>query len=341
MKAFVTGGSGFVGSHLIELLIAEGHDVRALARSEASSRYIESLGAVAVIGDIEQPESLAGVCNDCDVVYHAAARVDMVGSEADFLKTTVEGTRSMMNAAAASGVRRFVHVSSCGAYHPKYYKAGIAIDENTPMEEPPKWFQYGRAKYFAERVITDDCPSAMDWVIVRLGYVYGPRNQTMHDYVEPAMRDKMMRIVGDGKNPMAFVYVGDVARAILLAGTVEAASRRTLIAGNGRETITQQQYFDALADGFKMKRIRKRAPYWLAYGSGFVFEWWYRFPIRRWFPIGHRATSIRRASVALTGLPQCIDCSETQKVLGWKPTVRFEDGIAKAFDWYQEKYHAG
>lgn len=329
MRAFVTGGSGFVGSHLIERLIERGDSVRALARPTSDHAFLRSLGAEIVIGDIENADSLKDACADCDVCYHAAARVDMIGSEADFRRTTIDGTRDLLKAAAASGVRRFVHVSSCGAYHPKLYTTGVPINEATPMREPPRWFMYGRAKYRAERVVMEECPDAMEWVIVRLGYVFGPRNRTLREYVEPAMRDPMMSILGNGRNPMAMVYVDDVARAIAAAGAVPAAAGRALIAA-GTEHVSQQAYFDALADGFGMPRVKKRTPYWIAYLAGWIGEFIFRS--------GIRATSIRRASVALTGLPQQIDCKETQTLLNWTPDVSFSDGMKRAFDWYRTEY---
>ncbi|MCB9853957.1 MAG: NAD-dependent epimerase/dehydratase family protein [Phycisphaerales bacterium] len=326
MRAFVTGGSGFVGSHLIEQLIRRGDSVRALARPSSDHAFLKSLGADIFIGDIENAESLREACRDCDVCYHAAARVDMVGSEEDFRRTTIDGTRALMLAAAASGVKRFVHVSSCGAYHPKLYTTGAPINEDTPMSEPPKWFMYGRAKYLAERIVMEECPSSMEWVIVRLGYVFGPRNRTLREYVEPAMRDSMMSLVGSAKNPMAMVYVDDVAEAIAKAGIVANAAGMALIAA-GTEHVTQRQYFDALADGFGMPRVRRKTPYWIAYFFGWLGEFL--------FKSGVRATSIRRASVALTGLPQRIDASKTQRLLNWTPKVTFDDGMARAFAWYR------
>ncbi|HPF40593.1 MAG TPA: NAD-dependent epimerase/dehydratase family protein [Phycisphaerae bacterium] len=329
MRAFVTGGSGFVGSHLIEQLIRRGDSVRALARPTSDHAFLKSLDADIFLGDIEDADSLKAACADCDVCYHAAARVDMVGSEEDFRRTTIDGTRALMLAAAASGVKRFVHVSSCGAYHPMLYTTGEPITEDTPMTEPPMWFMYGRAKYLAERVVMADCPSSMEWVIVRLGYVFGPRNRTLREYVEPAMRDSMMSLVGNAKNPMAMVYVDDVAEAIAKAGMVPEAAGRALIAA-GNEHVTQRQYFDALADGFGMRRVRRKTPYWIAYFFGWLGEFI--------FKSGIRATSIRRASVALTGLPQRIDCSKTQQLLNWTPSVSFEDGMARAFAWYRAAY---
>ena len=112
MRALVTGGTGFVGSHLIERLVADGMNVRALIRRDSDRAGMLALGADAVRGNLDDAESLTRACRDVDIVYHAAARVEIVGSEADFMRTTVEGTRRLCEAAAAANVKRFVYVSS-------------------------------------------------------------------------------------------------------------------------------------------------------------------------------------------------------------------------------------
>lgn len=331
MKAFVTGGTGFVGSHLIEELRSRGDDVRALVRSAAGVPGVESLGAQAVMGDLDDEAALRDGCAGCDVVYHSAARVEIHGDEADFNRTTVDGTRRLAQAALDSGVKRFVQVSSCGIYHPQLFAKGAVLDERTPTPMPPHWFPYGRAKLRAEEVVREVCDGRMEWVIVRLGYLYGPRNRTMKTHVEPAMRDSTMTILGKGDNEMAFVYVTDVVRALALAGRVPEAAGRVLIAA-GNEHVTQQQYFDAMADGFGMPRIRRHMPYAIAY----FFSWLGEYLIRS----GPRRNSVRRASVALTGLPQRVDCRETQRILGWTPEVRFEEGMRRAFEWYHGEFGA-
>jgi len=329
MKALVTGGTGFVGSHLIEQLRDRSDEVRALVRPSSDRSLLESIGAEPVVGDLDDAGSLRRACEGCDIVYHAAARVEMVGSEADFHRTTVAGTQRLLAAAAEHGVRRFVHVSSCGIYHPKLFASGRVIDEFTPTPEPPPWFPYGRAKLHAEQVVRDECPSEMQWVIVRLGYLYGPRNRTMRTHVEPAMRDSTMMIIGKGDNEMAFVYVVDAVRAIVLSGKCPEAAGQILIAG-GNERVTQQQYFDAMADGFGIPRITKHIPYRVAFFFGWLGE--------KLIKSGPRRAVLRRSAIALTGLPQRLRCDHTQKLLGWQPETRFSDGIRAAFDWYRAQY---
>lgn len=327
MQALVTGGTGFVGSHLIERLVADGMKVRALIRREADRPGMTTLGADAVIGNLDDAESLKQACVGVDVVYHAAARVEIVGSESDFMRTTVEGTQRLCDAAAAANVKRFVYVSSCGVYHPKLLNSGIVIDEATPTPQPPRWFMYGRTKLLAEEVVRTSMPASVEWTVIRLGYLYGPRNRTMHTYLAPVFREGIARIIGTGDNEMAMVYVCDAVKAIALAGTRPAAKNQILIAG-GDEVVTQQIYFDALADGFGLPRV-KRVPYGLAFFAGWIGEY---------VAIGTRRMVMRRAAVALTGLPQRINCKRTQEILNWKPTTRFADGLRRAFEWYDETY---
>ncbi len=329
MLAFVTGGTGFVGSHLIEDLRARGDRVRALVRPGGDRAFLESLGADPFPGSLEDPASLRSACDGCDVVYHAAARVEIHGPEAEFERTTVHGTANVLDAAIAARVKRFVQISSCGVYHPRLFAAGQTIDESTPTPSAPRWFPYGCAKLEAEAVVRERCPPGIEWVIVRLGYLYGPRNRTLRSQVLPALTDSTMRIVGRGDNEMAFTYVKDVAEAIALAGRVPAAAGQVLIAA-GTERVTQKQYFDSLADGFGIPRCRRHIPYAVAW----FFGWLGELVIRS----GPRQATLRRAAIALTGLPQRVDCARTQKLLGWSPRTRFADGMRATFDWYRQAY---
>ena len=328
MCVLVTGGTGFVGSHLIERLIARGDEVRALVRAGSRRDFVECLGAEAVTGDLDDSVSLASACRDCGVVYHCAARVEFVGTEEEFHRTTVAGTQRLLAAAREAGVHRFVQVSSCGVYHPDLLTAGV-INEFTESPQPPKWFTYARAKHRAEAVVRDLCTTAMEWVIVRLGYLYGPRNRTMKTYLEPAMASGIMAIVGDGTNELALIDVRDVVAAIELAGSCGEAAGKVLIAAPN-ERVTQREYFSAMADGFGLPPVKKTVPYRVAFAAGWIGE----YLIRK----GPSCAIMRRSSIALTGLPQRIDCSYTQRLLGWEPRIRFASGIRDAFEWYYREY---
>lgn len=323
MRAFVTGGTGFVGGELIRALRAAGHPVRALVRPSGDRAAVERAGAEPFPGDLDQPATLAAACDGCDVVYHAAARVDIVGSTDEFHRTTVAGTAALLDAARRAGVRRFVHVSSCAVYHPRQFRAGV-IREDTPVLPPPRWSRYGRAKLAAERLICE--ATDIDWSILRLGWVYGPGNRSYRQYLQPFLRDRKLRIIGRGDNPLALVHVDDAARAILLAGTQPAASRRILLVAHD-EPITQRQFMDALADAFAAPRIKDSIPFAAAFAFAAVCEWLGLRPLQG---------TLSRNGICLTGLPQRLDCSATRQLLNWTPEIPFTAGMRDTADWFRQ-----
>ena len=212
-------------------------------------------------------------------------------------------------------------------YHPDLLLKG-AVSESTISPAPPNWFTYARSKYRAEEIVRDEC-GEMEWVIVRLGYLYGPRNRVMKDYLEPVLAHGLMAIVGDGTNQLALVDVRDVVAAIALSGSCPEAARKILIAGPN-ECVTQREYVDAIAEGFGVPRVKKTVPYGIAYMAGWVGEYF----IHKW----PASAVMRRSAIVLTGLPQRIDCTYTQKLLGWQPQIRFAEGIREAFDWYYSEH---
>ncbi len=116
MKAFVTGGSGFLGGRLLETLVARGDDVLALARSDAAAKAVQAHGATAVRGDLDAIDTMQHAMSGCEVVFHSAAKVEEWGEPAEFDRINVDGTRNVLAAARAAGVARFVHVSTEAQY---------------------------------------------------------------------------------------------------------------------------------------------------------------------------------------------------------------------------------
>lgn len=330
MKSLVTGGTGFVGSHIVESLVDQGDDVRALVRPSGDRAFLTRIGAEPALGDLDDLDSLREACRGVDVVYHSAARVEIVGDYEDFHQTTVMGTTRILQAAQEAGVRRFVYVSSCGVFHPKLLGNG-ALNEQSPTPEPPKWFVYARSKLAAERVVREQAQQPMEWVIVRLAYLYGPRNRAFHRYIRPHVRSTLFTLIGNGGNEMAMLYVGDAARAVAAAGLTPEAAGKTLIAA-GDEFVTQKDYMYALADGFGVRRPWLRVPYPLA----FFWSWGAENVMRSSRSASRLA--LNRTAVALTGLPQRIDGSWSQNLLNWKPRVTFAEGMRRAFEWYHSEY---
>ena len=146
--AFLTGGSGFVGGDLLRRLVADGREVRALARSAGAARAVETAGARAIDGDLFDAEALRGGMQGCEVVFHVAGRNAICIKDTDtMLRTNVDGTEAVIRAAHAAGVPRVVHTSSAAAIGEP---AGALGREDTP-HRGTFLSAYERSKFLAER----------------------------------------------------------------------------------------------------------------------------------------------------------------------------------------------
>ncbi len=213
MKAMVTGATGFVGSHLVEALHQRGDEVTALVRSPKKAVALAPWNVRTVRGDLDEPESLLQATRGQDVVFHVAGLV-AAQNEREFLRCNRDGTANLLSAAGASGVSRFVLVSSMAAGGP------AAPDQPLTGVEPPRPVTaYGRSKLAAEGVVT---AGALPWVILRPPTVYGPRDREVLKVFRMA-RFGIAPVFGDGSQQLSAIHGADLAAALVAAGSTDAA----------------------------------------------------------------------------------------------------------------------
>lgn len=212
MRAFVTGGSGFVGGRLIERLIARGDEVRALARSDAAAAAVGALGAEAVSGDITDRASVEAGAAGCEVAFHCAAKVEDSGPWEDFERVNIEGTRNVVRGSAAAGVRRVVHVSTEAVLI-----AGdplVGVDETAPRRTDSK-AHYSRSKGLAEEAVLAE--SGVERVIVRPRFVWGAGDTTLVPQIADMVRSGRFAWIGGGEHLTDTTHVDSVVHGLLLA----------------------------------------------------------------------------------------------------------------------------
>ncbi|WP_437769240.1 NAD-dependent epimerase/dehydratase family protein [Sorangium sp. So ce281] len=221
MKVFVTGGSGFIGGHLIEGLVRAGHEVSALARSPRSADVVRRHGAAPVAADLGtlKGEDLAGA----EAAVHCAAYVEEWGTRAQFWEGNVEGTARALDAARAAGVRRFVHVGTEAALFDGHDL--VDIDEAHPYPGRQR-FLYSETKAEAERrVLAANEPGGMTTVSIRPRLVWGPRDATVLPVVLRMAREGSFAwLDGGGARTSTTPAGGDRQRARGRAG--QAADTR-------------------------------------------------------------------------------------------------------------------
>lgn len=206
MRAFVTGATGFVGSHLVDALLAEGHTVACLVRSPAKrERLFPNAPLDVITGDLHDADALRRGCAGAQVVYHAAA-LTAAKSRAEFLEVNVNGTQRVLTAAIAEGVSRFVQVSSVAAAGP--VARGSLLQED---DAPHPVTRYGESKLAAEQAVR---AADLPWIIVRPPTVYGPRDPELARAFKLA-RFGVMPVFGDGGQELTAIHVGDLASALL------------------------------------------------------------------------------------------------------------------------------
>lgn len=219
MRVLVTGGTGFVGSHLAEALIRRGDTVTALVRSPAKADLLRSLGVSLVPGDLHDHAALARAARDVDVVYHVAG-LTAARNEREFLHANRDSTANLL-AACAPGATRFVLVSSMAAGGPSAHgRPLIGTEPARPVTA------YGRSKLAGETAVRG---SALAWTIVRPPMVYGPRDTEVLKVFKLA-RTGIVPLFGDGSQELSAVSGADLATALIAAGTTAACIRNTYYA---------------------------------------------------------------------------------------------------------------
>jgi nucleoside-diphosphate-sugar epimerase len=204
MKLAVTGATGFVGSHLVDAAVADGHEVTALARREQAPRE----GVSWVLGDLHDRGALEQLVADADAVIHVAGIIS-AHSAAAFEKGNVEGTLAMLAASTAGGVRRFVHVSSLAAREPR-----LSL--------------YGASKERAEELVHG---SGLDWAIVRPPAVYGPGDRETLELFRMARLGVMLM---PPRGRVSVIHVHDLARLLVALASPDAPSNILIEADDGK-----------------------------------------------------------------------------------------------------------
>lgn len=315
MKVLVTGAHGFIGSHLVEKLVAEGADVRALVSPWGRLDNLQHVRDRIEVtpADLTKPESLSGVCTDVDLAYHAAAKVADYGPAEPFFRTNVAGTENLLREAERARVGRFVLVSSVAVHR---YRGFRDADPRTlPLDGDIN--AYARSKVAAERAVQ---AAGLETVVVRPGlWPFGARDPNF-EKVAAAIKRGAFPLVNGGQAVLNTAYAENLVDGLWLAGTVPAAAGRTyLVADAGRPTW--QELFTELARRLGAPPPRLSLPGWLSEPLGETVE---------------RACGLLREEPPLTRYRGALMRRDVhfspfaaQAELGYEPRVSWQEGLRR------------
>jgi uncharacterized protein YbjT (DUF2867 family) len=254
----VTGGTGFIGPKIVRKLRADGRDVRCLVRDRSRGAEVEGLGAELVVGDVTDRASLDAAVAGCDVVVHLVAII--AGRPEDFERVMEHGTRNLVEAARAAGVRRFILMSALGT-----------TDETRDL------VPYYHAKWEMERAVRE---SGIEHVIFRPSFVFGSDGGALQQFTRLARLSPVTPIVGSGQQSLQPIWVDDVAAYFAEAVDEPAAANRTFELG-GPDVVTWNEFWDRLKRARRLRRPSLHIPTSIMRAQATVLERLPKPPVTR------------------------------------------------------------
>jgi dihydroflavonol-4-reductase len=324
MLAFVTGATGFVGSHVARALADQGTDVRLLVRASSDLRNIEDLKAERVVGDLRDPASIEKGMQGCDVVFHVAADYRLwVRDPNEMYRANVEGTRAILDAARKNRVQRVVYTSSVATMG--FTGNGHPADENSPVSLANMIGPYKRSKFMAEQVAMDAARAGMDVVVVNPTTPVGERDikpTPTGRIVVDFLKKKFPAYVDTGLN---LVDVAECARGHIAALEKGKSGERYILGG---ENLTLKQILDKLAAITGLPSPKVKVPYVVALATGVVDE----VVTGRMLGREPRATI---DAVRMGRKKMFVTSAKAEKQLGWR-SLSVDNALCRAVAWFRQ-----
>jgi dihydroflavonol-4-reductase len=321
MNAFVTGGTGFIGSHLVDALIEnpEFSKIKCLVRSR--EKWLEGKSFEKVEGDLHSIKAIGEALEETDVIFHIAAIVK-APTQKEFDFANVEATENLIRLAKKKGIRKLVILSSLAAAGPSH---GSPKTESDPMEPVS---MYGESKMRMEKMIHDLAGDDMSVTILRPPAVYGPREDQIFTLFK-MMKYGIAPIVGDGNHPeLSIVYVQDVVQAIVkAAGQQEPGVHTYFVCGDS--VANWNQIRDIVTTVLGKKNIPiKLNPVWVKKIAGAIestASFFGSYPV------------INREKANEMILEWTCSSQKAEKELGYRPEYSLEEGISRTLRWYKQQ----
>jgi nucleoside-diphosphate-sugar epimerase len=321
-KILVTGGTGFIGSHLTELLLKKGYHISCLVRDSANLRWLSGLDIDVKTGDCLLPETLANAVKQASIVIHAAG-LTKARRAREYYEVNHIGTKNILEACARHnpGIEKFILISSLAA-------AGPSADGNPVKDSDPPHpvSDYGRSKLFAE-ADTFAYKDTFPVLSLRPSAVYGPRDRDMYELFRWAARGVTLDILGKERF-INFCYVGDLVNAICLAMERRTVSGSIYFVAEARP-YSWTEFRKALLSAGDVKARTIKIPYTVAYLIGLVSEVGSLFTSK---PALTNRQKVREASQK----HWVCDLAKIEKELGFKAAYPLQQGLDITWRWYRD-----
>jgi len=326
MRYLITGATGFVGGHIADACVQREHTVSAIVRTSSKTSELEKLGTVLYRGELSDANLVRQAVADADVVVHCAAKVGDWGPIEPYRQVNVESLRVLLDSCKGLGLSRFILMSSLGVYPMRHHHHA---DETEPLPRS-HGDGYSQTKVEAEQLAMH---YYKEWgvpvVILRPGFVYGPRDVTVMPRIISALRHNRLRYPGGGNAALNTIFVSNLVDAVFRAVESEKAVGQAYNLTDG-EFVSKRRFIGTIADSMGLPHPTRTPPLWFAYTVTWCAE---------------KLAKLRGAKKApLFNFPRLkfiaynLDFSIQKAMddLGYRPRVSFEEAIGETMDWYKK-----
>ncbi len=323
MRAFVTGGTGFIGANLVRVLLTDGYEVRALTRLGSDLRNLAGLPVELVTGDLSDPQKLAEQIAGCEVVFHLAAHYSLWARDREAIyRANVEGTKNLLAAARSAHIKRFIHTSSVAAIGVP--PPGTLGTEETTTTLDELVSDYKKSKFLAEQAVREAARAGLDVVIVNPSTPIGPydiKPTPTGEIILRFLQDRMPAYVHTGLNLIA---VEDVARGHILAWQKGRTGERYIL---GHRNLSLKEMLEMLAAITGKRAPRLALPHFIPLAIAYLDE----MVLARYFG---KAPQVSFYSVQMSQKAMYYDASKAVRELGL-PQSSIEGALEKAVQWFK------
>jgi nucleoside-diphosphate-sugar epimerase len=314
MKIFITGASGFVGGAATRALVAKGHAVRAMSRRESSDARIRELGAEPVRCNLE---SIAATdIGDAEVLLHCAAFVEAWGPKDAWYQGNVLGTRAVLAAAQAAGVKRFIHIGTEAAIvHGQHI---LDADESYPLS-PDSPYPYCATKAQAETLVRSANKPDFSTIVLRPRFIWGPGDTTLLPAIETMAAGGGWMWLDQGAAVTSSTHIDNLVHAIDLTLSGGVPGEAYFILDDGSRSL--KQIITSMAASKNLQLGERSIPSWLADLAGRLCEGlWRVLPLKGSPPLTRHAAMVMSRSCVLKG-------DKAKAELAYTPVISYEEGM--------------
>ena len=319
MKIFMTGGGGFIGSHLAKRLIELGHEVTNFGRGTYPN--LESMGVRCIKGDLSQKDRLSEAMKNHELCFHVAAKVAMWGKWEDFYQTNVIGTQNIIEGCKNNGIKKLIYTSSPSVIFGK--ESLQNVNENVPYPQDHLGL-YGKSKAIAEQNVLKANDDSLATLSLRPHLVFGPGDQNLIPRLIEARKKNRLKIVGDGNNQVDVLYVSNAVDAHIKA--MENLNTNSKVSGKayfiGQGPVKLWDFVNQILAKKDLPPVTKKISFNKAYKVGWIIEKCLKiFRVFNYHPPMTRFVALQLSK------DHYYSHKNAEELLGWSPKVSIEEAL--------------